>query len=313
MKYLDLRKNNLFRFVASVGGLALAVSWMIVLSKHESFREREAFASQRGKRKLKKARTINLRLHGSTPSMAWSPDGRRLAFNAAYEYFGFQDEERANRGSLGVFVADMSDGRISRVSTTQGFHPLWLTNTRLAWGNSPYEEGAEGLYTAELKRKGKPKITRIGMFKGVYHTLPAAKGGILMYSGFPEYQRWVTVDPKTGKTVPLSTSGKQRSQSQSWEKPAGMFGEQCLQQAGKISVYVDRNDGRIFLTTKNATLEMEQQSYIFRNYGSPGRCSVQGHCGPVRACLSPKGRYLAYFSATGTRGEYMLHVLPVPN
>lgn len=312
MNNFALHKRLICKITAIIAGGTLAICWMILVSKHESFREREAFAAQAGKRKLTKARTISVRLHGSTPSMAWSPDGRRIAFNAAFEYFGFDDEERANRGSLGVFVADMNNGRISRVTTTQGFHPLWLSNTRLAWGNSPYEKGSEGLYTTELKQKGKPKITRIGMLKGVYHTLPARKDGILMYSGFPEYNHWVRVDPKTEKAVQIKTPATQGSQSLSWEKPAGLFQDQCLQQAGKISVYVDRNDGRIFLTTENSTLEMENTSFMFWNYGTQGSCSVSGHCGPVRACLSPKGRYLAYFSSTGKKGEYMLHVLPVP-
>lgn len=307
-----------------VGTVVLASLWVITLSKNDEFLEKSAYAAQKpSEHQLKgsKGASISVNLHGSTPSMAWSPDGKHLAFNAAFEYFGFRNEYQQHKAKLGVFIADVKKGKINRISTQQGFHPLWLSKNKLAWGNSPYEKEPEGLYTAELKKAGKTRIKRVGRYKGVYHTLAGKKGGIAMFSGFPEYKRWVKVNPKTGtmKQIKFSTKRRQKKgksqnpdSKNSWIRPAGHFDEQCKQKAGKVSVNVDNKDGTIYLTTSNATIEMDHKSYMFYNYGRKNCAVDKKLCGPMRACISPKGRYLAYFGPKTGKASYTLHIVPVP-
>jgi hypothetical protein len=118
---------------------------------------------------------VKIKLHGSTPTMAWSPNGKKLAFNAAFEHFDFDDEYRKHKSALGVFVYNVARGKKRRVTAEQGYHPLWLSTTRLAWGNSGYEYGSPGMYLARLKRRFKPKILRLSTYRRVYHTLVGKK------------------------------------------------------------------------------------------------------------------------------------------
>jgi len=326
MNHEHRRSKLALKAMVFFGAVFLAVLWVITLSKNDELFEKKAYAAQKrsdDEIKGSKGANISVNLHGSTPSMAWSPDGRHLAFNAAFEYFGFRNEYQQHKTKLGIFIADVKKGKINRISTQQGFHPLWLSKRKLAWGNSPYEKEPEGLYTAELKKAGKTKIKQVGRYKGVYHTLAGKKGGILMFSGFPEYKRWVKVNPKTGTMKQIKFPSKRKKKSKkgksqnpdpknSWIRPAGHFNEQCKQKVGKISVSVDNKDGTIYLTTSNATIEMDHKSYIFYNYGRKS-CDVdKQHCGPVKACLSPKGRYLAYFGPKTGKASYTLHIVSVP-
>lgn len=310
-------------WIAGAGALALLVAYQLATG---GVGGDAAYAAR--KVRSSKSHTTTIKLHGSTPTMAWSPDGKRLAFNAAYEYYGFRTQRTNNAGHLGVFVYNTKRKKIRRVTSMQGFHPLWLTNTLMAWGHSPYEHGKSGLYTARLKRRGSPKVKRIGSFKGVYHTLPGKKKGrVVFYSGWPEYKRWVWVNIKKKKLQkikkkvrrprqsPPSKKGSSRYRSpyrpnRSWDAPKGRYKNQCLQKVGKTSINMD-SSGTITVTTATQNMQLPRRSYNFRNYGRSG-CPATGHCGPVKACLSPKGRHLAYFSSSGTKGAYYLHIMKVP-
>jgi hypothetical protein len=194
----------------------------------------------------------------------------------------------------------------------------------VGWGHSPYEKGTAGLYLATLGRR--IKVRRVGRFKGVYHTQAATRGRILMYSGWPEYKKWVYVNPRTGKMKPAKARKRRRRRrpparpatkrsyttTSSWTTPTGLAAkDQCKQQVGKISIQVDLHAG-LRLTTTSQTLLVTRSHYIYSGY-SLRRCRVASpRCGPVRACLSPNGKFLAYFTHTSNRGQYQLNVIPVP-
>lgn len=314
METKELMKRRMVKVLLTLAGGILTVGWLVVAAKKNTSLEKTAFAT---KTKAPSARTkgkkIAVKLHGSTPSMAWSPDGKHLAFNAAFEYYGFSGQTRTYSGKLGIFALDVKKGKVRRITSMQGYHPLWLTNKVLAWGHSPYEKnGKAGLFMAKLKRKGTPKVKKVGSLKGVYHTLPAKKKGVLLYSGFPEYKRWIRFHVRTKKITKVKTSGKRKGWGSSWSPPPGKYKNQCLQKVGNIRVKVDSSDGRIYLTTSSATIQLPHTSYSFHNYGSKRSCSVTGHCGPMKACLSPKGKYVAYFASKQGKANYTLYVAPVP-
>jgi hypothetical protein len=270
-------------------------------------------------------RTIRLTLHGSTPTMAWSPDSKRLAANAAYEYYGFRSEVSRNKSGLGVYVVTLKTGRSKRITANQGYHPLWINNNTVAWGHSPYEDGTPGLYIADLRRN---KVKRLGKYKGVYHTLFSTKRRILFYSGWPEYKRWVLADVRTGRLKKVRVKRRRRRRPparppsakgswvtppgvSSWAPPAGKFKSQCLQKVGKVTAGASKARG-VWLVTKTQTVQLAPNAYMFYNYGG-SRCSVGAvHCGAVKPCVSPNGRYVAFPTHAASTGNYQLNILPVP-
>ena len=198
-----MKKHNRIKaawpFVAVAAVVAVALCQVATMTL-----TRDAAAGPKSAR-----RTIRLTLHGSTPTMAWSPNSKRLVANAAYEYYGFRREVSRNKSGLGVYVVTLKTGRSKRIHTDQGYHPLWINNNTVAWGHSPYEDGTPGLYVADLRRN---KVKRLGKYKGVYHTLFSSKRRILFYSGWPEYKRWVLADVRTGrlKKVRVKRSRRRR-------------------------------------------------------------------------------------------------------
>jgi Tol biopolymer transport system component len=250
---------------------------------------------------------VKIKLHGSTPTMAWSPNGKKLAFNAAFEYFDFDDEYQKHKNALGVFVYNVARGKKRRVTAEQGYHPLWLSNTRLAWGNSGYEYGSPGMYLARLKRRSKPKILRLSAYRSVYHTLAGKKGGIVFFhqkrSGRTFQRTWARYDPKN------STYHKLNVKNNSWQPPSAHVKNQCRQKAGNAAVAVNKR-GQITLTVGGRKRKIRQRAYRFFNYGEQ-TCYANSRCGPVQPCLSPKGKYLAYFSAKVKKDTYHLHIVKV--
>jgi hypothetical protein len=250
-----------------------------------------------------------IKLHGSTPTLAWSPDSSRLAVASAYEYFGFGRLAKQHRATTGIYVVNPSRRKHRRVSRDQGYHPLWLDKRTVAWGHSPYELGTAGLYVARLSKRG-ARIRRVGTFKGVYHTRRAKSGRrVVMYSGFPEYKRWVTVNLKTGSFKPIPGGSRD-----SWSAPAKAVRSQCLQKMGKVRARVTTT-GRFHLETASQNVPLPGTPFTFYNYNGSGRrrsCSRRGHCGPVKPCLSPNGRWLAYVTQGSTTGRFRLRVVKVP-
>ncbi|MDY0002424.1 MAG: hypothetical protein RBU30_14105 [Polyangia bacterium] len=254
----------------------------------------------------------SLRLHGSTPTLAWSPDGSRLAVASSFEYWGFGNVPKQLTGHTGIYVVDPAARTQWRVSTDQGYHPVWVDKNTLAWGHSPYEDGAPGLYVATLQGMNS-SVRRVGTWKGVYHTGLASRGGrVVFFSGFPEDKGWVQADLKTGNLTPLT--GATAKGVDSWAPPKGAMTSQCLQQAGTAKTGVTPA-GAFLLETRSQNVQIPDQPFLFYNYNGSGNrasCAKTGHCGAVLPCLSPRGDRLAYVSPGGAAGTYTVTVMPVP-
>ncbi len=234
-------------------------------------------------------------LHGSTPTLAWSPDSSKLVVNAAYEYFGFDRDILQDLTRLGLYVVDVHKGKVSHVVNRQAYHPFWLDNHTLGWGHSPYEKGAPGIFLHKLASPPNT-IHQVGSVRGVYHTcagnshLRSTKGKILFWNGFPESKEtWMLADPRTGRVAPApAVHGKPNS----WDMPSPLSNEQCLQKVGNVSVTVTH--GRVRLTIGRRKRTLPGTVPIYSNdqcYVGKKVCS-----GYLRACLSPDGTHLAYLT-----------------
>jgi hypothetical protein len=252
---------------------------------------------------------LEIKLHGSTPTLAWSPDSARVAVASAFEYYGFSQRARRYRAHTGIYVVDPQRRTHRKVSKGQGYHPLWLDKRTVAWGHSPYELGTAGLYVARLSKRG-ARVRRVGTFKGVYHTRRANKGrAVVMYSGFPEYKRWVRVSLKTGTFTAVPGAARN-----SWNAPAKAVRSQCRQKVGAVRARITAG-GRYLVETASQNVPVPGKAYQFYNYnrgGGRSSCSRKGHCGPVKPCLSPNGRWLAYVTPAGPAGRFALRVMRIP-
>jgi len=282
-----------------------AIIALVMAIQASGMNERQASAGKRLPGAL--GTPVRITLHGSTPTMAWSPDSKRLAVNSAFEYYGFRRQLLKYRKHLGVYVVDLARRKTIRVTPNQGYHPLWLSKTRLAWGHSPYEAGKPGLFLASVtKRAG--RVKRLGTYKGVYTTLLAKNGNILFYSGFPEYKRWVYANPRTGAVRATGQGGT--SFGAGWSPPKALWKSQCLQKVGKTVASVNATTTRYLLKTANKSLLLPGKPYRYRSAGAMG-CRTTGTCGGVLPCVAPNGKRVAYFTQTATTGVFQLNVQQV--
>lgn len=237
----------------------------------------------------------HLTLHGTTPTMSWSPNGARLVVNSGYHYYGEEGLLQAHADEQGIHVIDAQNGSHRHLHDQQGYHPFWLDDDTVGWAHSKYEEGSPGLYTADVGAKA--KATRHGTFEGVHNAYRGKEGGIVMYLGWPDSEGWVVYDPETDKRKPLDRSS-------SWTPPEDAE-DQCLQKVGQVSVTTSASGLQIDVGGE----KIEHKAPVF-SYTYSG-CTGE-HCGPVSACLSPNGRYVAYFKAGKEQASYTVEVLALP-
>ncbi len=275
--------------------LAAAVSAM-VLAQTLSMQNR----ASAGKTTTASPRRITHILHGSTPTMAWSPNSQRLVVNSAYEYFGFDREILHHLSDLGLYVISVRNGKVEHIIDRQAYHPFWIDDDTVGWGHSPYEKGPAGIFFHRMS-SAKNILLQVGSVRGVYNTamgnpkLPSTKGKVLFWNGFPDgNDKWMLADPKMGTVTPAPAV---HGQPDSWQVPRPLAQNQCLQKVGKTSVKIVSGRVRLTVGRKNRTLPGRALFY------SNGQCSAAGRrCSNyIKPCLSPDGRWVAYFTAGAPR------------
>ena len=233
---------------------------------------------------------VDITLHGTTPTMSWSPNSDRLVINSAFHYYG--DDHLINNSNQGIYVIDVKTNKKTQIHNKQGYHPFWQDDQTLVWGHSPYEDGTAGLFKAN--EKGDWKVEKLGIFEGVYHTLPGKNKDIIFWSGWPEYNEWVSYNPTKESITPLNLEG-----TSSWDTPSDHILNQCLQQVGTIRVRITENN--LELTVNGKKLELGKTDPFIYSYN---------YSGPVKACLAPNGNYLAYIEKA-TEGDFKLSLVRI--
>ena len=240
---------------------------------------------------------VDVDLYGATPTMAWAPDSRRVAVSAAYRYYGDESNLEQNRASLGVYVVDAASGRKLKLSTEQGYHPLWLDASTVAWGLSHYEDGTPGIFVSGADA---PAPVRLGSIQSAHHTRLAKGGGVLFFD--PD-GGWSVADRATGKATAIA--GSERD---SWHAPDDRVVDQCLQKSGDARLVKGATDAEGWMLQVGVVRSaLSPQPYIF---GAGDDFLPPEHRGPVRGCLSPDGKQVASFSATKD-GAFRLSIRPV--
>jgi hypothetical protein len=211
---------------------------------------------------------------GDTPTVAWSPDGARIAVAHQVNYLSAPDTS----GNSGIDVVDMRSGMPRRVHKGPGYHPVWLSNETIAFGCSTYEcDNAEGLYLLE-----KGRAERV-LSRGVYHTRRAQSGGVLFFSGFPEAEGWMLWDPATRAAEPV-----RGAKMNSWKPPAAALADQCpAQTRGRR---VDVRGGQIVVRDDETGKSHKLGAF------PPWKLEWPEDAGVIKPCLSPDGRYVVYFA-----------------
>ncbi|MEM6730632.1 MAG: hypothetical protein AAF658_03700 [Myxococcota bacterium] len=250
------------------------------------------------------ASTLSFPLHGSTPSLAWSPDSQLLLANSAYEYFGFEKELERDEDELGVFVIDVETGKRTRVWRQQAYHPVWMSRDQIAWGISNYETSEEsaGLYVGTFDGND-VAVRRVERApRAVFNTRPGKSGGVVYFANFwtPE-AGWYRYDPREDRVSSVATVGEKEGAS--WDPPSQHVGDGCVQSVGETRVRVDGegvyvNDERV----------AETPSMSFEPQGAACE-ELENHCGYIQPCLSPDAKRLAIVRAGERRGELRVEVM----
>ncbi|MDI1451797.1 hypothetical protein [Polyangium sp. 6x1] len=230
-------------------------------------------------------------IFGDTPTVAWAPDGVRLAIANQVNYLNTP----APPGQAGIDVVHAETGKRTRVHEGPGYHPVWISEDRMAFGCSTYEcdDAGQGIYLLDVGKRARRALTH-----GAYHTRAGKDGGVIFFSGFPEYEGWMSWDLRSPK--PKRISGPESS----WQAPTAPLADQCPAKVGERRV--EQRDDQVFVIdtatgSRHAVLS-----------APPWNLAWPGDRGAIQPCLSPDGRFVVYFSQRGGTGVVGVRQLDAP-
>ncbi|MEL6545635.1 MAG: hypothetical protein AAFQ82_13470 [Myxococcota bacterium] len=257
------------------------------------------------------ANVMRFALHGSTPTLAWSPDGSKLLMNAAYEYFGFDEEEKRDFDELGIFVVDTKSGKKRRLWSKPGYHPLWLGDAQIAWGVSSYEDhNNAGLYLATLE--GDDTVARRveAAPQHVLNTRPAKGSGVVYFTDdWNGSSGWFRYDPREDRVSEVAKGDRQFGAS--WFPPKQHVDNQCPQSVEDVSVSVS-SEGVTVRSEKYPDGKVLSAEGPLRFEPQAGSCdSTDAFCGPIMPCVSPDGRSVALIKKGDSRGKLEVEIHPL--
>ena len=251
---------------------------------------------------------VNLVLHGSTPTMSWSPDSKRLVANSdsGEEYY----DERGPSVGQGIYVINAETAKVQQLFFHAGFHPVWVGTERVAWVASSYDpSGLAGLFTADLSTE-RVVARRVLRNPYTYTATPVDDRRLLVWmydhddTGVDGWA-YVDVDTKNVETADDVPEGS------TWEPPNKYVDRQCLQTVGDVKVKTTEKE--ITVTVGGKKTVVSTAPFQFRHWMCDSDDSDSKYCGPVRACLSPDGSKLAYTSQPEDHtGKHGLKVVKVP-
>lgn len=269
--------------------------------------EAERLAKELGRGRPAATDRASYPLHGSTPSLAWSPDGRRLVVNAAYEYFGFDAEAERDADVLGIHVLDVARGTFTRVWDKPGHHPVWINGNQLAWGVSEYESYSNeaGLFIGNLDG-AELTVRRVDDAKdSVLNTHSARAGGVLFFAeNWTDEAAWKRYDPREDRVSQVVTASANTGES--WRVPQKHVLSQCQQAVEGVVVSVD--DDQVFVERNGEKKVLLEAPPMKFSPMAEGGCDNADRCKPVLPCVSPDGKHVALIRSTETRGVLSLEL-----
>ncbi len=231
-------------------------------------------------------------IFGNTPTVAWAPDGVRLAIANQRNYL----DVPAPPGQAGIDVVHAETGKRMRVHEGPGYHPAWISNESVAFGCSAYEcdpGPGEGVFLMKIGDKARRALKR-----GVYHLRAGKDGGVLFFSGFPEYEGWMSWDLRSTKAKPIA------GPEDSWQPPTEPLADQCPRKVGERRV--EQRGDQVFVTDAGTG---ERRVVVV---APPWQLAWPSERGAIQPCLSPDGRFVVYFSQRGGGGFVGVRSLDAP-
>ncbi|MRG93106.1 hypothetical protein [Polyangium spumosum] len=231
-------------------------------------------------------------IFGDTPTVAWAPDGVRLAIANQLNYLNVP----APPGEAGIDVVDVETGKRTRVHEGPGYHPAWISNSQMAFGCSTYEcdDAGQGVYLLDLAKKR----ARLALSHGVYHTRASKDGGVIFFSGFPNYEGWMSWNLRSA--MPERIAGPKDS----WQAPAAQLADQCPSKVGDLRV---EQRGEQVIVVNTSTGDRRALTA-----GHPWLLGWPESRGAIQPCLSPDGRFVVYFSWRGGAGIVGVRSIDAP-
>lgn len=243
----------------------------------------------------------SMTLYGNTPSLAWSPNGQHLAFNQAYEYYGFSDEEAAYAEDLGLWVYSLESGEARMLENDQRYHPAWLGDDLIVSGCSNYESCEAGLYLNDLDG-----------------TREQLRDNAFFAQAFSEYEviyrprrsdGYYLLDVRMDSEYEVMTDS--HWDFDEWE-PHPQSLNQCPQTVGETSVRVNEDGLWLTRTGEEPVLIDSTPPHQYLYLGEEDPYSRRADY--IEPCLHPEGDRVAYITAGSTRGMMELRLVPIaPN
>lgn len=243
----------------------------------------------------------SMMLYGNTPSLAWSPNGQHLAFNQAYEYYGFSDEEAAFASSLGLWVYSLESGEARMLENDQRYHPAWLGDDLVVSGCSNYESCEAGLYVNGLD--GSRRLLRDNAF----FTQAFSEYEIIYRPGRSD--GYYLLDLRMDSEYELMDDS--HWDFDEWE-PHPQSLNQCPQRIGDTTVHVNRDGLWLTRNGEEPVLIDSTPPHQYQYLGEEDETSTGRDY--IKPCLHPDGNSVAYVAAGSSRGNMELRIVAIaPN
>lgn len=232
---------------------------------------------------------------GDSPSVAWSPDGSRLALSAAYHYTnpGYGTEE-----GMGLFLVDSSEATVAQVTSETRYHPAWSGNDRVATSCPEFNDCTPGMTIFDFAAGTTQRV----IDSGIGHTAASTDLGIMYVD--PYQTGWMRRDSDTGLSVNVSSS------MCSWEPPPELHADQCLQEVGDVRVWAQAPTGLYMQIAGDRPVRIDPTPPYLYEVSDGWGCTQETHNGPVQPCLSPDGSKVAYVTRSVSGLSLHLHDIP---
>ena len=222
-------------------------------------------------------------VYGNTPSLAWSPDGTRLAFNESWRAWQAPSDDTRR----GLYLYNTQTQSVDRLAFQQRYHPAWLGNQRLVAVCSEFEECSQGAYLYTVSGNESTLAST-----DTLHSQALSDTEVAIYAMWthgPTAWRRINVETGTVSWEPTEAGG--------WDRHPEAI-DQCVQSVGDTRVWLNDEAGLFSQVGDADPVHLSSAMPVFFDSWIGERYN-----GLIQPCLSPDGRRVAYYSQGTPDGD----------